>query len=89
MTTSPLKAINGGLVDGLTSGLVDMNAWENIYKYYTVNLARRLKDDVLGKSISVLGNNNNKLAMDLHCFIEVEKTLIIDVETGVVDAIIS
>ncbi len=87
--TQGARGINGGLTDGLTSGLIDFTAWDNIYKYYYVNLGRRLKDDVLGKSISVLGNNNNKLAMDMHIFLEVEKTLIIDVESGIVDALIS
>lgn len=87
--TDGCNAINGGLTTGLTSGLVDFTAWDNIYKYYVVDLGRRLKDDVLGKSLSVLGNNNNSIAMDLHCFVEIQKTMVIDVESGIVDAVIA
>ncbi len=61
--------------------------WENIYKYYVVDLSKRLKDDISGKSISVIGTNNNTPAMDLHIFVVQEKTLIIDVESGLVESI--
>jgi hypothetical protein len=81
--TSGAYAVNGGIgALGINSGLIDFVDWDNIYKFYYVDLSRRLKDDNLGKSISLLGNNNNLLALDLHCFIEVEKSLIIDVESG-------
>lgn len=36
------NAINGGLGVGLTSGLIDFDKWINLYRYYVVDLSRRL-----------------------------------------------
>ena len=83
--TGGALSINGGDSIGLASGLIGFTEWDNIYKYYYVNLARRLPSDNLGKSVSILGQNNNSLAMDLYIFIEVEKSMIIDIETGRVE----
>ena len=83
--TGGALSINGGDSTGLASGLIGFTEWDNNYKYYYVNLSRRLPSDNLGKSVSILGQNNNALAMDLYIFIEVEKSMIIDIETGRVD----
>lgn len=36
------NSINGGLDTGLTSGLIDYQKWINCYRYYVVDLSRRL-----------------------------------------------
>jgi len=79
------NAINGGQSSGLNSSLIGMVDFQNVYKYYYTNVARRLPSDTLGKSVAILGTNNNALAMDLHTWITVEKTMIIDVESGKID----
>lgn len=79
------NSVNGSQSVGVNSSLFGFADFENIYKYYYVNLARRLPSDTLGKSVSIVGQNNNSLAMDLYIFIEIEKSLIIDTETGKVE----
>ena len=79
------NSLNGSLMTGLNSSLVGFTQWDNIYKYYYVNLARRLPSDNLGKSVSIIGQNNNSLSMDLFVFVEIEKSMIIDVESGKVE----
>ncbi len=83
------NAINGGLTNAITSGLLSKTDFENAYHYYYVNLERRLKDDMSGKSISVLCTNNNRVPIDLVCFVVVKKTMIIDIETGQIESIVS
>lgn len=83
--TAGANSVNGSQSTGINSSLIGFTDFENIYKYYYVNLARRLPSDTLGKSVAIIGQNNNALAMDLYCFIEIEKSLIIDTETGKIE----
>ncbi len=86
--TRGTNAINGALLNSLSSGLISKSDWEaGLYKFYVVDLSKRMKDDISGKSLSVLGSNNNLLAMDLHIFVVQEKTCVIDVETGLVESV--
>lgn len=77
-----VNAINGGKTMGLTSGLVDQIGFENIYRYYYVDLERRVSDNKTPKSIVLVGQNSNAVSMDLHCFVICKKSVIIDVNTG-------
>jgi hypothetical protein len=79
------NAVNGSQSSGLNSSLIGFVDFQNIYKYYFVNVARRLPSDTLGKSVAILGTNNNSLAMDLHTFVVYEKSMIIDTESGKID----
>ena len=76
------NAINGGQSIGLTSGLIDEIGFNNIYKYYWVNLERRSTDNVAPKSINITGINNNRVPIDLHIFVVTRKSVVLDVETG-------
>jgi hypothetical protein len=67
---------------GLTSGLIDQLGFQNIYRYYYVDLSRRAKDDVGIKGITIVGQNNNLLDIDLYCFVIHRKSASLDVETG-------
>jgi hypothetical protein len=79
----PANSINGGQGTlGLSSGLIDQLGFQNIYRYYYVDLSRRAKDDVGSKGITILGTNNNLLAIDLYCFVIHKKSASLDVETG-------
>ena len=79
---SPANAINGGLGTGLTSGLIDYHKWVNNYRYYVVDLSRRLAGDNTPKSITILGTNKSLFTVQYYVFIEYERHLEIDVETG-------
>ena len=76
-------SINGKFTNGLCSGLIGQNDWQNTYNYYVVNLARRLpEENGVAKSIQILGNSLSTLAVDLFCFVVFEKSITIDLFDG-------
>jgi hypothetical protein len=77
------NAVNGGLTDGLTSGLIDRQAFDLEYCYYYVNIERMLPvEQVVPKSIQILGTNLSSKSVDLYCFIEYGTEVAIDALTG-------
>jgi hypothetical protein len=77
------NAVNGGLTDGLTSGLINRLAFDMNYNYYYVNVERMLPvEQSVPKSIQVLGQNYSSRALDLYCFIEYGVDISIDALTG-------
>jgi hypothetical protein len=79
---SPANALNGGLDTGLTSGLIDQAAWSQGYRYYVVDLSRRLAGDNTPKSITVIGRNGSSIPVDYYFYVEYERHLSLDVESG-------
>jgi hypothetical protein len=79
---SSANAINGGLDTGLTSGLIGYREWANNYRYYVVDLSRRLAGDNTPKSVTFMGLNASEFTVDYYCFIEYERHLELDVESG-------
>lgn len=77
-----VNSINGNGQLGMSSGLVSLLDYQNIYKYYYVNLERRLADSIQSKSIKFRCSNPNKVDLTLHCFIITKKQVVIDVQTG-------
>jgi hypothetical protein len=77
------NAVNGGLTDGLTSGLIDQLAFENNYGYYYVNVGRMLPvEEAVPKSVNVIGQNLSAYAIDLFVFIEYGVEVSVDILTG-------
>ena len=77
------NAVNGGLTDGITSGLVDRMAFDMEYCYYYVNIERMLPVEMsVPKSIQLIGQNISAKAMDYICFIEYGVEIAIDALTG-------
>jgi hypothetical protein len=77
------NAVNGGLTDGLTSGLLDRTKFDMNYNYYYVNVERMLPvEQSVPKSIQLLGQNKSNKAIDLICFIEYGVEINIDALTG-------
>ena len=77
------NAVNGGLTDGITSGLIDRQAFDMEYCYYYVNIERMLPvEQSVPKSIQVLGQNMSSRALDLWCFIEYGNEVSVDILTG-------
>lgn len=77
------NAVNGGLTDGITSGLIDRHAFDMAYTYYYVNIERMLPVEMsVPKSIQILGQNMSKKAVDLYCFVEYGNEISIDALTG-------
>lgn len=77
------NAINGDMTDGLTSGLIDKLGFEHQYSYYYVNCSRMLPvEESVPKSVSIVGQNSSKKAIDLFCFIEYGVEVSIDLLSG-------
>lgn len=77
------NAVNGGLTDGLTSGLISRQAFDMAYSYYYVNIERMLPVEMsVPKSIQILGQNYSTRALDLYCFVEYGCEISIDCLTG-------
>lgn len=77
------NAVNGGLTDGITSSLVDRQAFDMEYCYYYVNVERMIPvEQSVPKSIQILGTNLSSKAVDLMCFVEYGNVVEIDVNTG-------
>jgi hypothetical protein len=79
---SVANSINGGLDTGLTSGLIGFREWSQNYRYYVVDLSRRLAGDNTPKSVTIMGTNASESPVDYYCFIEYERNLELDVESG-------
>jgi hypothetical protein len=76
-------SINGGLTDGLTSGLISQNAFLNNYGYLVANVGRRLpEDDRTPKSVQVSGTCLTQVPIDLYVFCVFEKEIVIDTYSG-------
>ena len=76
------NAVNGGQSSGLNSGFVDFISFNNIYRYYYVNLERRNTDNFTPKSVAVMGTNNSSVAIDLYFFVIRRKSLVLDILSG-------
>ena len=77
------NSVNGGLTDGITSGLIDRIDFDLKYCYYYVNIERMLPvEQSVPKSIQILGTNASSRAVDLICFIEYGTEISIDTITG-------
>jgi hypothetical protein len=77
------NAVNGGLTDGLTSGLIDRDSFDSSYCYYYVNIERMLPvEQSVPKSVQILGTNLSSRSLDLIVFVEYYNSISIDILTG-------
>jgi len=79
-----VNAVNGGMTDGLTSGLIDRLGWDMEQSFYYLDLSRMLPvEESVPKSIQLVGQNISEKAVDLFVFIEYGVSVDIDALTGV------
>jgi hypothetical protein len=77
------NAVNGGMTDGLTSGLFNSLGFETNYCYYYVDVSRMLPvEESVPKSVQIVGTNSSAVALDLFCFIEYGVSVSVDILTG-------
>lgn len=77
------NAVNGGLTDGLTSGLVGRNEFDMSHCYYYVNVERMLPVEMsVPKSVQIVGQNKSSKSMDYYVFVEYGVKVSIDILTG-------
>lgn len=76
--------INGGAFDtGIQSGLIGFKEWTHNYRYYVCDVSRRLPaENNVPKSVVISGTNGCGKILDLFCFVEFERKLLVDLETG-------
>mgnify|MGYP003111768981 CR=1 FL=1 len=79
------NSVNGGLTDGLSSGLIGQADWGRKYLYYYVDCNRGtdLERDT-PKSIQIQGRNLSAKTVDYYVFVEFENNFSIDVGTGAI-----
>jgi hypothetical protein len=78
-----VNAVNGGMVDGLNSGLLSQLGFEMEYCYYYVDVSRMLPvEESVPKSVQVVGQNMSAKKIDLWCFIEYGVDVSVDILTG-------
>lgn len=77
------NAVNGGLTDGLTSGLIGYQDFLQTYCYYYVNVERMLPvEQSVPKSVQIIGTNYSTQIIDLWVFVEYGVEINIDLQTG-------
>jgi hypothetical protein len=78
-----VNAVNGGLTDGLTSGLINSLGFEMEYCYYYVDVSRMLPvEETVPKSVQIIGTSQSAIKLDLIVFIEYGCSVDIDILTG-------
>jgi hypothetical protein len=77
------NSVNGGMTDGLNSGLIDYLGFQTSQCFYYVNVERMLPvEQSVPKSIQILGNNLCERNLDLFVFVEFGTEISIDILTG-------
>lgn len=78
-----VNAVNGGMTDGLTSGLINQLGFEMEYCYYYVDVSRMLPvEESVPKSVQIVGQNASALPINMWCFVEYGMNVSIDILTG-------
>jgi hypothetical protein len=79
-----VNAVNAGMSDGLTSGLINERSWsqKNGYVYLAVNRGSEL-DKGAPKSIQIQFQNVSSKKMDYYIFVTYETSINLDVGVGV------
>jgi len=78
-----VNAVNAGLTDGLTSGLISRNAWETSYTYWYLDTSRMLPvEESVPKSVQITGQNLSTRSLDLYCFVTFGQEITVSVLSG-------
>ena len=65
------------------AALIGRQDWDALYRYYVVDLSRRLaSEDAIPKSVVITGTNNTAKALDLICFISFRRHISVNLSTG-------
>lgn len=79
------QGVNANLTPGICSGRISLTDYNNNYHYIVVNLERRKPElENTLQSLQVQGTLDSPKEMTIYCFVEYYKTIVIDVETGII-----
>lgn len=74
---------DGGLVDIRNSGLLNQRLWNTLYRYYTVDVGRRMNsEDGASKSVQISCSNATNCPMSVIAIIHYEKEIVVDTASG-------
>ena len=77
--------IDGGQNNEIMSGLINQRQWSQLYRFYTVDLSRRLtSEDGSSKGIQVSFDNATNLPIQVYAFVWYEKQFTVDTATSTV-----
>ena len=84
---SSQSALNGGLVAGMSSGLISQNDYESgkfSYLYFDLSRGEKSADDMV-KGITFKAKNNSKVKdLQLYAYLEYENQIVVNVDTGMI-----
>jgi hypothetical protein len=74
---------DGGLVDTRSSGLLNQRLWNTLYRYYTVDVGRRMNsEDGASKSVQISCTNATNCPMSVVAIIHYEREITVDTASG-------
>jgi len=77
------QGLDGGLGNQQASGLLSQRMWDQMYRYYTVDIGRRMNsEDGASKSVQVQCNNATTTAMKVIAILWFEREITIDTALG-------
>jgi hypothetical protein len=75
--------LNGSLTTGLASGLIGMDEYDTLYRYYYADAARCLPSEAgVPRSIQISGQNLSGREVNLMVFASFERTITVDLRSG-------
>jgi len=75
--------LNGGLTTGLSSGLIGMDEFDTLYRYYYADASRCLPSEAgVPRSIQISGQNLSAKDCNLMVFASFERTITVDLRSG-------
>lgn len=79
------NGLDGGLVDSASSGLLSQRTWNQLYRYHTVDVGRRMNsEDGASKSIQISCTNATVCPMTVVAIIWYEREITVDTASGMV-----
>jgi len=79
------NGLDGGLVDQASSGLLSQRTWNQLYRYYTCDIGRRMNsEDGASKSIQISCSNATVCPMTVVAIVHYEREIVIDTASGMV-----
>jgi len=80
-----VNSLNGGLMTGLTSGLIDIEDFESGYGYIYVDLSRYSANEQMDntpRNIEIIGRNNSINMVEQYIFVLTEREFTLNCATG-------
>lgn len=78
------NAVNGGLSQGLSSGIISQQEYEAGYGFVYCDLSRKISQasDDISRSVQLVFTNSSNLQLDYYCIIGYEREIVLSTSTG-------